>query len=179
MRSSPTIHLTIYPTFSDVHFTQRFILRRSIECVFRPLAETHPPTGYEPKDLSEEDNSILVKPMFFHRPSKTSTFDSAESIATRLLDRVGMMSEYGICWLHRLYLQERERSKCRPITSLSLLQRKLSVKFISLPRKCRETCRNVLTKKKVESRRMQDVNQFKEKDESFFRFSDPEEAARK
>ena len=43
---------------------------------FGPLAETHSPTGYE------EDNSTLVKPMFFHRPSMTSTYDLAESIAT-------------------------------------------------------------------------------------------------
>ena len=49
---------------------------------FGHLAEIHSPTGYEPKDLSEEDNSILVKPMLFHRPSMTSTHDSAESITT-------------------------------------------------------------------------------------------------
>ena len=49
---------------------------------FGPLAETHSPTSYEPKDLNEEDTSILVKSMFFHRPSMTSTYDSAESIAT-------------------------------------------------------------------------------------------------
>ena len=35
-----------------------------------------------PEDLTDEDNSILVKPMFFHRPSMASTYDSAESIAT-------------------------------------------------------------------------------------------------
>ena len=49
---------------------------------FGPLAETHSPTGYEPKNLAEEDNSLLVKLMFFHRPSMTSTHDSADSIAT-------------------------------------------------------------------------------------------------
>ena len=49
---------------------------------FGHLAEIHSPTGHEPKDLSEEDNSILVKPMLFHRPSMTSTHDSAESITT-------------------------------------------------------------------------------------------------
>ena len=118
---------------------------------FGPLAETHSPTGYEPKDLTEEDTSILVKPMFFHRPSMTSTCDSAESIATP-------PSWIGFgWWANTEYagftaVLTGERSKCRPITSLSLFQRKLSVKFISLPRKCRETCRNVLTQKKVESR---------------------------
>ena len=68
-----------------------------------------------------------------------------------LLNRIWMMSKYEICWLHRC-TYGRERSICRPITSLSLLQTKLRVKFISLPRKCRETCRNALTQKKVESR---------------------------
>ena len=67
-----------------------------------------------------------------------------------LLNRIWMMSNYGICWLSPLYLQD--RGKCRPITSLSLLQWKLSVKFISLPNRCRETCSSVLTQKKVESR---------------------------
>ena len=69
-------------------------------------------------------------------------------------------------------------------TSLSLLQRKLRVKFISLPRKCRETCRSALTLKKVDSR-----NTFRQrrhffrtstssrKNETLFGFSDTEEAA--
>ena len=47
-----------------------------------PVADTHSPTGCEPKDLTEESNSLQVKPMFFHRPNMTSTYDSAESIAT-------------------------------------------------------------------------------------------------
>ena len=59
---------------------------------FGPLAETTSPTGYEPKD-SSEDNSIEVKPMFFHKPSMTSTCDSAESIATPLLNRTWTMIE--------------------------------------------------------------------------------------
>ena len=46
------------------------------------LADLHSPTGYEPKDLSEEDNPVEVKPLFFHKPSMNSTYDSAESIAT-------------------------------------------------------------------------------------------------
>ena len=68
-----------------------------------------------------------------------------------LLNRIWMMNNYGICWLHHC-TSRRERGKCRPITNLSLLQRTLSVKFISLPSMCRETCRSVLTQKKVESR---------------------------
>ena len=50
-------------------------------------------TDYEPKDLIEV-NDTEVSPMFFHRPSKTSTCVSAESIATP-------------------YSCVRERSKCR------------------------------------------------------------------
>ena len=45
------------------------------------MAETTSPTGYEPKDLSEVYN-IMVKPMFFHRPSMTLTYVSGESIGT-------------------------------------------------------------------------------------------------
>ena len=47
---------------------------------FGPVAETHSP-GYEPKDLTEEDNTEF-KPMFFYKTSMTSTYDSVESIAT-------------------------------------------------------------------------------------------------
>ena len=36
MHSSPTSYPTIYPTFVAVHFTWRYTLRGSIECVFRP-----------------------------------------------------------------------------------------------------------------------------------------------
>ena len=50
---------------------------------FGPLAETHSPTGYDPKTLIEGD-SMEIKPMFFHRPSMTSTYDSSGSIATPL-----------------------------------------------------------------------------------------------
>ena len=67
-------------------------------------ANVHATCG--PKDLTEEDTSILVEPMFFHRPSMTSTDDSAESIAT-FLNRIWMMSKCGICWLHLL-----EREAC-------------------------------------------------------------------
>ena len=40
---------------------------------FGSLADLHSPTGYENKDPTEESNSALVKPMFFHRPSMTFT----------------------------------------------------------------------------------------------------------
>ena len=74
-----------------------------------------------------------------------------------------------------------ERSVCRPMTSLSLLLRKHSVKFILLPRRCR----SVLTQKKSSQETLSDREGISSehqpgqgKDETFFRFSDPEEAAR-
>ena len=77
---------------------------------FGPLAEPQIPAGYEPNDLIEVNNTE-VTPIFFHRPSVTSTSDSV---------------------------------------SLSLPQRKLCAKLITLPRERGEPCSYVLTQKKVE-----------------------------
>ena len=40
------------------------------------MADVPPTAGYEPKDLAENDD-LCVKPLFFHRPSMASTYDSA------------------------------------------------------------------------------------------------------
>ena len=48
---------------------------------FGPVPESTSCTGYEPKNLIEV-NSMEIKPMFFHKPSMTSTCDTSESIAT-------------------------------------------------------------------------------------------------
>ena len=48
---------------------------------FGPVPDSTSPTGYEPNNLIEE-NSMEIKPMFFHEPSMTSTYDTSESIAT-------------------------------------------------------------------------------------------------
>ena len=45
------------------------------------MADVPQTKGYEPKDLAENDD-LCVKPLVFHRPSITSTSDSAERIAT-------------------------------------------------------------------------------------------------
>ena len=45
------------------------------------MADVPQTTGYEPTCLAENDD-LCVKPLFFHRLSITSTFDSAESTAT-------------------------------------------------------------------------------------------------
>ena len=64
------------------------------------LAELRPFTGYEPKQLAEnqdhkhftedrqltEHEDLRVKPLSFHQPITASTCDSAESIATPPLD---------------------------------------------------------------------------------------------
>ena len=131
---------------------------------FGLMAETHSPTESEEqvfpvlvirewrlKMTTEEDNSILVKPMFIHRQSMTSTYDSAKSIATPPPESDLDDEQTRNMLASPLYSQERERSKCRPITNSSLSQRNLSVKLISLSRKCKETCRNVFTQKRKSS----------------------------
>ena len=45
------------------------------------VADVRTCTGYEPKDLAENDD-LCVKPLFFHRPCISWTYDSAENIAT-------------------------------------------------------------------------------------------------
>ena len=117
----------------------------SIECLFRPLGETHSPTGYEPTDLAEEDTSMLVKPTIFHRPSMTSTSDSAESLATHPPESDLDDEEIRNMLASPLYLQEGEASADRSLVYHSF-------RFISFQNKCGETCRGVLTQKKVESR---------------------------
>ena len=52
---------------------------------FGSLADLHSPTGYEAQK-SHSRQLHRVKPMFFHRPKMTSTYDSAESIATPPLE---------------------------------------------------------------------------------------------
>ena len=73
-----------------------------------PKAETHSLTGYE--DLTEEDNSILVKPIFFHKPSVTSTYDSAESTATPPPKSDLDDEQLRALLASPLYLQERMRN---------------------------------------------------------------------
>ena len=75
---------------------------------FDQLAESNFPTCYEPNDLTEMINTEGT-PIFFHRPSMTSTYDSAESIATPLLNRIWTMSKCGTCWLHHCtYRREKQ-----------------------------------------------------------------------
>ena len=93
---------------------------------FGPLAETHSPTGYEPNDLTEEDNSVLVKPLFFHRPSMTSTCDSAESIATIPPESDLDDEQVRNTPVSPLYLQKREASADRSRVYHSLREKSVS-----------------------------------------------------
>ena len=110
------------------------------------LADVPPTTGYEPKDLAENDD-LCVKPSFFHRPSVTSTSDSAESIATLLLNRISMMSKFVLFTT----VLTGERSKCGPITSLSLCKRSSVSSSSQVPKSAGKSRCVVFEQKEVES----------------------------
>ena len=95
----------------DDFFLQK--LRVSHACVFRSY-----PTVYDPNNLIE-DNSIEIKPMFFHKPSMTSTYDSPESIATPPLESDLDDDQIRNMLASPLYLQEREASGDRSRVSVS------------------------------------------------------------
>ena len=132
-----------------------------------------------------EHTSFLVKPMFFHRPSMTSTYDSAVSIAT-LTSWIGLGWWANSEYVGFTVVLTGERSKCRPTTSSSLIRRKLSVQFISLPRVSagkpgavflhkRKSSQEAFSDREGVSSEHQTVQG---KCGTCFRFSDPEEAAR-
>ena len=113
----------------------------------------------------------------------TSTCDSAESIATLPPESDLDDEQIRNMLASPLCSQEREASADRSRAYHSFRENS-SVKFISLPRKCRETCRNVLTQRKSSQETLSDREGIspghqpvQRKDETSFRFSDPEEAA--
>ena len=75
------------------------------------MAEINTLSGYEPKDVTEFNDTEVLS-MFFHR-STTSTYDSAESIATLPLESDLDDQQCRDMLASPLYLRERERSKCR------------------------------------------------------------------
>ena len=83
------------------------------------MADALPPTVYEPKDLAEDDD-LRVKPLFFHRPSITSTYHSAESIATPPPESDLDDEQIRAPLTSPLYLQEREASADRSHVYLSV-----------------------------------------------------------
>ena len=121
--------------------------------------------------------------MFFHRPSMTSTYESAESIATPPESDLDD-EQIRIMLASPLYLQESEASADR-FTRLSLLQRKTQCQVHLTSRESagklaamfshqKKSSQETLSDREGISSGHQPVQW---KDETFFRFSDPEEAA--
>ena len=123
-RPSSRLLLTLF-------LTHRLYLRRLIECVGL-VPEWMSPTGNQHKDLTEEDTSTFVKPMFFHKPSMTSIYDTSGALRHSLPNRIWTMNKYGKCWLHLC-------------THRRVKQVLTDHEFITLSEKaflaeCRETC---------------------------------------
>ena len=148
MRSNPTIH----HTFIDVFVTRGFILRRSsIECVF-------PSSGW---------NAFAHR--FFHRPRLTSTDDSAESIATPPESDLGDERMRNLP-ASPLYLQEREKASA----GRSRVYHSFRENSVSSSSHFRESA----GKPAAMFSHKRWYQPVQGKDETLFRFSDPEEAAR-
>ena len=146
LQSSPTIYQTLLMSISHGDLS----CEDPSNVSFGSLAETHSPTDYESKDLTEEHISrgqTKVLPQTEHDVDLWFSWELCDSSPESDLndEQIRNMLAYTA-------VLTGERRKGRPNTSSSLLQRKLCVKFTSFPSKCRETCSCVLTLKKVESR---------------------------
>ena len=139
------------------------------------LAELHSPTGFVPKDLTEEDTSMLVTPMSFHRPSRTSTYHPAESIGTPPPNSDLGEEQVRDMLASPLYLQEREGSADRSRVCRSFRGNSVSGKTAAVFSHKGLSSQETLSDRKGVSSGHQPVQG---KDETFFRFSDPEDAAR-
>ena len=113
-----------------------------------------------PKISLQKTPLKFVKPMFFHRLSVTSTYDSAESIATPPLESDLDDEQIRNMLASPLYLQEREASSIRE-----------TLPQCSHPKESR-----VKKHFPTEKAFPQDINQLKEKVKPYSG-SDPEEAA--
>ena len=119
-----------------------------------------------------------------HRCSSTDREKFRLTILLRVLrrsflSRIWTMSKFVLCWLHTVFAGE--RSKCGPITNLSLCKRTLGVKFISSSEEYGETRCVVFKQKEVESRSIFRQRRFflrtstgSQNTEPLFRFSNPE-----
>ena len=130
---------------------------------FGPTAETRSPISYEPNSRIV-DNSTEVKPMFFHRPSMTSTYDSAESIATLPPESDVDDEQIWNMLASPLYLQEREARADQPRVYHSF--RENSVSSSSHFREIAGKPAAVFSHTRRSSQETafpEDINQFKEK----------------
>ena len=144
------------------------------------LADLHSPTGYWPKDLAEEDNPVQVKPLFFHRPRKTSTYDSAESIATPPPESDFDDEQIRALLASSLYLQEREASADRSQVYHSVRENLVSSSS-QVPKSTGKPVAMFSSKRKSSQEAFLDREDFSSKhqqvlgnNEPLFRFSDPE-----
>ena len=76
------------------------------------MADVRTFTGYEPKDLAE-NYDLYFRPLFFHRPSITSTYDSAESMTTSPPESDLDDGQIRALLVLPLYSQERQASADR------------------------------------------------------------------
>ena len=145
------------------------------------MADVRTFTGYEPKDLAE-NYYLCVKPLFFHRPSITSTYDSGESIATHW---IGFGWWSNSCSAGSTTILAGERSNFGPITSLSLVRensvssssqvQKSTGKPVALFSRERKSSPETFSDREDSSFEHQQVQG---NNEPLFRFSDPKGATR-
>ena len=106
-RTPPPTSL-LFPSHGDDHYDDQ----RPGAPFGRPC-ESNTLTGYEANDLNEMNNKEGT-PIIFHRPSLTSTYDSAENIATPPPESDLDHEQIRNMLASPLYLQEREASADRP-----------------------------------------------------------------
>ena len=118
--------------------------------------------------IMSASNLIEDKPMIFHKSSMSSTDDASDRITTLLPESTLDDDQIRKILISSLYSQKREVSADRPRVYHSFETTQCPVH--PFPRKWRETCREVLKQKKVESRHIfrqktfvQDIKRIREK----------------
>ena len=120
-----------------------------------PVPESTSLTGFEPNNLME-DNTMEIKPILFHKPNMTSTYDTSESIATHPPDsdldddQIRNM----LAFTSPLYLQEGVRVASVDRSPAYHSFRENSVSSSSHFRKSAGKPAALFTHEKVESRHM-------------------------
>ena len=144
------------------------------------VADITPTTGHEPKDLAANDD-VCVKPLFFHnKPSITSTYDSAESIATHPSESDFDDEQIRARLASPLYLQEREASADRSQVYHSVRENLVSSSF-QVPKSSGKPVALLSSERKSSQETFSDREEFSSEHQQvlgnndfLFRFSDPE-----
>ena len=133
----------------------------------------------EDKDLAEHDD-LRVKPLFFHRPSKASTYHSAESIATPPPESDSDDEQIRALLASPLYMQERAENADRSQVYHSVRENLMSSSSED-PKSTGRPVAFVFKQKQVESRTVfrhkifpSEHHQVLGNNEPSFRFSHPE-----